>query len=408
MKKKNLLIAVVISVFGGVSYFSTMSVYAASCPSVFGSYICSDTNVCTNPGGTCQCNGVSINDGIVCSTSIDPTADGVVGTVANGLVCNDADGCTCWTSTISKGTTCSIISSDLTPPSLGGGIATVNGTTATISFTSSEDNVQISCLGSCGGCSLTAMNGSNTVNFTLSAGTYSDCSLVGVDAAGNVWSTLGISSFTIAGSTNTGSTNNGGGSVSYGWGWGSASPCSSYNLVCTNGKYVLKFGNYCVGGDLGKACGTISTTTSSELTTIISGIKGLTESGFNELLTTIKTTKSQTKIYTIQDLNIKIYVPKYSMSPITKAVLSLNTSLSKAISSKLTKITSASYLVENYELLGTDIKTITYKEIWVLVKLYNDMLATLYIVLDMKKIDHLPLAKYFLKTYLTEFINFKK
>ena len=64
--------------------------------------------------------------------------------------------------------------------------------------------------------------------------------------------------------------------------------------------------------------------------------------------------------------------------------------------------------IENYENLSVDSKIIMYKEIGSLTKTYNDFLGVLYMVLDMRKKDYLPLAKYFLETYFKEFANFQK
>lgn len=378
--------------------------YASDCPSVFGSFMCSSTNLCNNPGWTCICNGVNINNGVMCSSIIDPTADGILGTVTNGNICGDTDWCTCWATTIVNWATCSIVSSDVTSPTFVGWTLSVVNNVVTFPFTCSEGNVKISCLWSCGSCSLTANTWNNSVSFTLSNKTYNDCSLIGQDQAGNVSTSLFIPSFTINYIV-----------PSVGWtssaaGW--TPTCFDNDLVCVNGKYQLKtMGYYCAGWNLGKSCSnwTGSFVVTGALKTLISTIPWLTETGFTALLETVKTSQySQIKEYLAEWIKIKIYVPNYKIPLIKKTILSLNGSLIRIISKKLQEVNDPSYIIENYQTIGTDQKIAVYKEIGELTKTYNDFLAVLYMVLDMNKKEILPLAKYFLQTYFTVFVNFQK
>lgn len=392
---KNVSKLLLLSILAGAGYLFGMVVYGADCPSVFWSYICSPTNTCNNPGSTCLCNGVSINDWQICSDSVDPTADWNPGTVTNWNICGDADGCNCWSTLIANWDTCSIVSSDTTAPILVWWSVSVLNKTATFPFTCDEWLVTISCLWSCGSCSVTANTWNNTVSFTLANWTYSDCSLIGQDWAGNVSNSLSIPSFTINYSA-------GGWG---GWGWGWTPICSDSSLVCTNNIYVLKSGYYCVWWNLWKTCWTSSNTTT--LLSILDDVD-LTETGFINLLDVIKTEKSVVYEYTPQWITIRIYVPKYKQWLIRKTILSLNNSLYTAINKKLLKVTDPSYMIENYENISVDNKILVYKEIGALTRTYNEFLGVLYMVLDMKQKEYLPLAKYYLENFFNDFINFKK
>lgn len=388
---KNVSKILLFGVLAGAGYLLSVA-YGADCPNVFGSYICSTTNVCNNPGGTCLCNGVAINDWQTCSDTVDPTADGVLGNVDNGNVCGDADGCNCGSTVIANGATCSIVVSDTTAPTLVGWSVSVVNTTATFPFTCDEGPVTISCLWSCGTCSVTANTWDNSVSFTLSNGTYSDCSLIGQDSAGNVSSTLIIPTFTINYTAPSG------------WGGWGTSICSDSNLVCTDGVYKIKSGwYYCVWGNLGKTC-----SSNDEWETLSSVLDDLdlTETWLQVLLDDIIETNSILYTYSPQDITIKIYVPKYKIYLIKKTILTLNNRLISSISKKLLKATNPSYMIENYENLTNDSVILLYKDIGALTKTYNDFLGVLYMVLDLWQRDYLPLAKYYLETYFTQYATF--
>lgn len=398
---KNVSKLLLLGILAGAGYFFGIVVYGADCPSVFWSFICSPSanDVCNNPWSTCLCNGVTINHGVVCSSSIDPTADGTPWTSLNGTICADADGCMCWSSLIAKGATCSIISSDTTAPILVWGSVSVSSNTANFPFTCSEGNVKISCLWSCWSCSLTANSGNNTVSFTLWNGTYSNCSLVGQDSAGNISSTLSIPSFTIN------VTNNNWGTTTVVWGSSGWAPvCSDSNLVCVNGVYKPKDGYVCYFWNVGKAC---SWNWYVSLSTILATIPWATETWFQASLEAVKA-KSTLYENKPQGFIVKLYVPKYKNSLIKKTILTLNTRLLSAISKKIVKYTDPSYSIENYQNLGADAKITMYKDIGTLVKTYNDFLWVLYMVLDMKQKEYLPVAKYYLELYFKEFAKFIK
>ena len=78
--------------------------------------------------------------------------------------------------------------------------------TPSYTFSSSEAGT-ISYGGSCSSATITATVGNNTITFiALSDGTYSDCTIIVTDSAGNVSNTLEITSFTVDTTDNTTST----------------------------------------------------------------------------------------------------------------------------------------------------------------------------------------------------------
>lgn len=394
---KNVSKLLLLGILAGAGYFLSTVVYWADCPSIFGAYVCNSVtnDICNNPWWTCLCNAVSINHGVTCSSVIDPTADWTLWTVSNWNICGDSDWCTCWSTTIAKWATCSIVVSDITAPTLVWWSISVVSRTATFPFTCSEWSVTISCLWSCGSCSLTANTWSNNVSFTLSNWTYNDCSLVGQDQAGNISTVVNIPSFTINYTT------------SHWWGGGWTTTCGDSNLVCSEGSYKIKeWWYYCLWWNLGKSCST--TFSKTGLNNIISSISWLTETGLQSSLETIKIKNSKLYEYKPQWISIKIYVPNYKIFLIKKTILTLNNRLISAINKKLLKVSDPSYMIENYEELTSDTKIIVYKNIWAITKTYNDFLWVLYMVLDMKQKDYLPLAKYYLETYFKEFANFQK
>jgi len=126
------------------------------------------------------------------------------------------------------------------------------------------------------------------------------------------------------------------------------------------------------------------------------------------LLLYVKEKKSTLYEYKPQWIAVRIYVPNYRLYLIKKTILSLNYSVYKAINKKLLWLTDPSYMIENFEDLWPDMETVVYKEIWSLIKLYNDFLGLLYIVLDMWKKEYLPIARQYFTQFFTDFANFKK
>lgn len=380
MKNVSKVLLFAILVWAG--YFFGITAYGADCLAIFWGYICNPSvnDVCNN--SECSCNWVIINHWVTCSDSIDPTADWVTWTITNGNICLDADWCMCWGVFYNKWDTCIITSSDTTKPILTALNVSVVNKTASFWFDCNEDNVKISCLWSCGSCSITANAGNNNITFSnLNNWNYNNCSIIWQDSAGNNSIPLNIPWFIINYTP-----------VSWGgWGWGGwSSMCTDNYLVCKNWIYELKSWYYCIWGDLGKTCN-VSTGTWND-----------------ELLEIIKKEKSVVYEYTPQWVMIRIYVPKYKQSLIRRTVLSLNRNLYKAINKKLLKVTDPSYMIENYENLTSDSKIIVYKEIWSITKLYNDFLWYLYLVLDMKQKEYLPLARTYLESYFKEFARFQK
>ncbi|MDD3263108.1 MAG: hypothetical protein PHR61_04680 [Candidatus Absconditabacteria bacterium] len=362
---KNVSKFLLVVLLAGASYFFGMVVYGA-CTTVPGiGIICGNGDVCNDAG--CLCNGSTISLGETCTNIIAPSTDGVLGTTSYGETCSDGDGCNCSSpsgnTTISYGDQCTW---DISLPVLSAGSVNVVNRTATFIFNSSKAGT-VSYQGSCGNGSLsTAVAGDNTTNFiNLSNSTYSNCQLRVTDNLNNSSTWLNIPSFTV---NYTGGGTSGGGSV---------------------------------GG------GSSSTITEPTFLSILSQI-GVTETGFINLLEIVKEEKSVVYEYTPQGVKIRIFVPKYRQYLIRKTILSLNNSLTKAINKKLLRVTDPSYMIENFENLNNDSKILVYKEIGAITHLYNEFLGVLYIVLDMKQKDYLPLAKYYLENYFKEFINFQK
>ena len=89
---------------------------------------------------------------------------------------------------------------------------TTPNTDTTPNYTFSSDEAgTITYGGSCSSSTTSAISGNNTITLvSLSTGTYSDCTITVTDAAGNVSSTLTLSSFTVAESEQMGGSIQGG------------------------------------------------------------------------------------------------------------------------------------------------------------------------------------------------------
>ena len=98
-------------------------------------------------------------------------------------------------------TSSSTTTTDTTAPVIAEVTAVTTPTTDTTpDYTFSSDEVgTITYGGSCSSSTTSAISGNNTITLvSLSTGTYSDCTITVTDAAGNVSSTLTLSSFTVA------------------------------------------------------------------------------------------------------------------------------------------------------------------------------------------------------------------
>jgi Bacterial Ig domain/Putative flagellar system-associated repeat/Putative peptidoglycan binding domain len=138
-----------------------------------GATITTDT---TNPYSTTW-DLTSVSDGthVITAVAMDLTGNIATSTAATVIVDNTAP-------TISE----------VTP------ISTGTDTTPDYTFTTNEAGT-ITYGGSCTSGTTSASSGSNTVTFnTLSAGTYTNCTITVTDASGNVSSTLTLTSFTIS------------------------------------------------------------------------------------------------------------------------------------------------------------------------------------------------------------------
>ena len=363
---KNVSKFLLVVLLAGASYFFGMVVYGA-CTTIPGiGIVCWNWDIC-NDAGWCLCNWNTISQWETCTNIIAPSTDGVLWTTSYWETCSDGDGCTCttpsWNTTISYWDQCTW---DISLPILSAWSVNVVNRTATFIFNSSKAWT-VSYQWSCGNWSLSvAVAWDNSTNFiNLSNNTYSNCQLRVTDSFNNSSTWLNIPSFT----------------VNYTWwstGWGWSVWWWSSSIV-----------------------------TEPSFLSILSQI-WVTETWFNNLLEVVKEEKSVVYEYTPQWVKIRIFVPKYKQYLIRKTILSLNNSLTKAINKKLLRVTDPSYMIENFENLDNDSKILVYKEIGSITKLYNEFLGVLYIVLDMKQKEYLPLAKYYLENYFKEFIQFQK
>lgn len=377
---KNVSKLLLLTVLAGAGYFFGMVVYGA-CTTVPGiGIICWNWDVC-NDAGWCLCNWSNISLWETCTNIIAPSTDGVLWTTSYWQTCSDGDGCSCtnpwWITTVSYWDECTW---DIGLPVLSAWTVSVVNRTATFNFNSSKAWT-VSYQWSCGNWSLTtAIAWNNSTNFSnLSNNTYSSCQIRVTDNLNNASTWLSIPSFIVNYAWGWG-----------GWGWGWTATCSDIYLTCTNGIYTLKTWYYCVGWDLWKTCSVSAGT------------------GVDAILEIIKEQKSVVYEYTPQWVKIRIFVPKYKQALIRKTILSLNRSLYTAINKKLLRVTDPSYMIENFENLTSDSKILVYKEIGALTKLYNDFLGILYLVLDMKQREYLPLARTYLETYFKDFATFQK
>lgn len=379
---KNVSKLLLLGVLAWAGYFFGMVVYWA-CVSVPGiGVVCGNTDVCNNIAW-CLCNGNTISQWETCTNTIAPSTDSILWTTTYWQICSDGDWCTCttpsWNTTVSYWDQCTW---DISLPVLSAWSISVVNRTATFTFNSTKAWT-VSYQWSCGNWNLsTAVVWNNSTNFSnLSNNTYSSCQIRVTDNLNNASTWLSIPSFTVNVTWWV---------VIWWWGWGWSTTCSDLYLTCTNGVYTLKTGYYCVGWNLGKTCN-VSVGT-----------------GVEQLLETIKEKNSVVYEYTPQWVKIRIFVPKYKQALIRKTILSLNRSLYTAINKKLLRVTDPSYMIENFENLTSDSKILVYREIGELTKLYNDFLGILYLVLDMKQKEYLPLARTYLQTYFKEFATFKK
>ena len=362
-------------------------------------------SICNNAWG-CTCNWLPIANGTTCMLA----GDGIRTAVSHGQGCSDLDGCTCgavwYTFNINFSDQCTRTT---TPPTLTAGAVTPSSSSASFVFTSDQAGT-ITYQWACGVGSLSnAIAGSNTTTFTLAAGTYNTCTIKVTDTTyGNISSPLAIPAFVIsAGTWVTPPPAPSWGWGTRGWGWASyssfSSDCTTSDVVCTDGKYIRKDNSQCFAGLTWKPC-------AMDLTWIVAGIKNLTMTSLADLIDSTKNNKTITTVseVTIQWVKVKFYVPKYKTAVIRNVIASLNSSIKIAIGNKLKKVSDPSYLIENYNLIGTDVKLIAYKEIGTLMKWYNDFLAVFYLIIDKGRSDLLPIGQFQLKAFLNNYITFKK
>jgi len=399
-------IFVKISLFGlitGVSFFGGYQNTYAACAIIPTTiiYSCSFGDTCDQV--SCKCQSLDIANWVTCDISL--LGDGNKTTLTSyGVGCSDVDWCLCpdltplvWPFCVAPVVVAPVIAS-LWSPSVVGSV---------VNFSFSSDKVgTVFYVGSCWAWSISsAVASSNTVVFNLpnTTTTYNNCKIYVQDASSAISNMLDIPSFSITATTGTVTPPTWGG-----WWWGGTPTCYTSNLICENGIYVKKSGVYCSYWDLWKKC--TYSWSNTGLYSVITNITWLTITWFENVLSGVKNNIKYTSLkeYTVQGIKIKLYVPKFTLRPIASAINSLTRSFIAAVDKKLIRLNDYSYVIENYETIGTDQKIIVYKEIWAMTRLYNDMMTTLYMVLDMKKAELLPVAKYYLTTYINEIIKFKK
>jgi hypothetical protein len=91
------------------------------------------------------------------------------------------------------------------------------------------------------------------------------------------------------------------------------------------------------------------------------------------------------------------------LQPIRNVVDIISLNLLKGIQKKLDTILAMD--AEDDVILSAKIKA--EKQIGAVVKTYNEFLGTLYAVLDLKKKEFLPVAKYYLIKYFTDYAKLK-
>jgi len=125
----------------------------------------------------------------------------------------------------------------------------VANTTATFIFTGNEAWTILYSWACWTGSLTSSISWSNTTTFTLANSTYTWCQLKVTDSAGNASSWLTLPTFIVNYTAPSGWWWGGGG-----W-WGIAT-CTSSQLMCVNGKYLIKTGVYCQWGNLNTSCWT--------------------------------------------------------------------------------------------------------------------------------------------------------
>ncbi len=380
MKNLSKFLLFVLLVFAG--YFSVV-VYGQC--SIAGWNICNDWEICTN-GSFCHCGLWTVEDGKPCNPT-DPMDDWEPTEINIWDRCYDPNGCICEWEELLSWNQCLITNTSTPIPVLSkvNIITDDNNRTAIFKFNTDVWPINITSNWSCWSISRIFNTWNNEITFSnLSYNRkYDDCWIIWQYN----WKTskpLDIPSFTITsqwwGSSGWG-----------GWGWSSSAICTDIYLTCLDWIYTLKSWYYCIGGNLWKSCGVSSMDTETM-----------------RILEDIKETKSTVYEYTPQWIKVRIYVPKFKQSILRRTVLSLNQNLYKAINKKLLKVTDPSYMIENFEYLEADSKILVYKEIWSIVKLYNDFLWIFYLFVDMWKRDYLPLARTYFEAYLKEFVMFNR
>jgi uncharacterized repeat protein (TIGR02059 family) len=157
------------------------------------------TGSCTD-GNTVQLyeDGVSSGSSTTCASSVFSLTTGTLATGSNSITFKETD----VAGNTSSASTALVVTIDITSPTISedGAIATGTDTTPDYSFTSNEAGT-ISYGGSCSSVTTSALASTNTITLgTLAEGTYSDCTIIVTDVAGNASNTLTLTSFTISSS----------------------------------------------------------------------------------------------------------------------------------------------------------------------------------------------------------------
>jgi len=155
------------------------------------------TGSCTD-GTTVQLydDGVSSGSSTTCASSVFSLTTGTLASGSNSITFKETD----TAGNTSSASTALVVTIDTTSPTISEDavIATATDTTPAYSFTSSDEGT-ISYGGSCSSVTTNALASPNPIILdTLAVGTYSDCTIIVTDTAGNASNTLTITSFTIS------------------------------------------------------------------------------------------------------------------------------------------------------------------------------------------------------------------
>lgn len=290
-------------------------------------------------------------------------ADGGFTILPTNGQCTDLDGCMCNGVPLDNGMMCTtFIIPDTTAPVLVAWAVT-NTSTFTPSFTfTSTEAWTITYVWACTSATTVAVTWANTITFTaLATWTYATCTLKVTDASSNASVSLAIPSFTIPTPVVVVI-------IPPVWGWG--------------GWWGGWGGGALIISNTGTTLTWIHITWSIQIWSMFSGtlIWGILAVQSNTGIT-------KTNQFTVKTLTIKIIVPKFKNRIIRSAVTKLTTRVTGLTKNKLTFLSNSD--------------TVTLQNVLSLVNSYNDFLAVLYLIVDIKRTDLWTAGKDYFTNFLT-------